>query len=200
MTAPAEPRRGRPRDPDADVRIREAAASLLLERGVDGMTVDAVAERAGVGKATVYRRWSSKDSLALAAVEALLGLEVRVPDTGSLLGDLTEVYEDLLRLAGDDEGRAFFRLAAAEAGRDPRVGELYRISLANRLEVSGVIFDRAIARGELASDVDRQLVFDWPAGVIIMRILTNVPVPGVDEAAALARATIHGFAAPAQSR
>ncbi|WP_116948214.1 TetR/AcrR family transcriptional regulator [Jiangella endophytica] len=190
-----EPRRGRPRDPEADRRIREAAAGLLLERGIDGMTVDAVAERAGVGKATLYRRWSGKDELVLAAAEALFALEVRVPDTGTLLGDLTEVYTDLLRLAGSDEGRAFFRLAATEAGRDPRMGELYRISLAGRLAEVSEIFDRAIGRGELPPDVDRQLMFDWPAGVIVMRILTDMPLPGVDEAAAMAHATVHGFGA-----
>ncbi|SDU77346.1 TetR/AcrR family transcriptional regulator [Jiangella alkaliphila] len=195
MNSRAEPRRGRPRDPEADRRIREAAAGLLLEHGIDGMTVDAVAERAGVGKATLYRRWASKDELALAAAEALFGLEVRVPDTGTLLGDLTEVYTDLLRLAGGAEGRAFFRLAATEAGRDPRVGELYRISLGNRLAEAGVIFDRAIARGELPPDVDRQLMFDWPAGVILMRVLTGIRLPSVDEAAALARATVYGFGA-----
>ncbi|RIQ26081.1 TetR/AcrR family transcriptional regulator [Jiangella rhizosphaerae] len=195
MSNPAEPRRGRPRDPEADRRIQEAAAGLLLERGIDGMTVDAVAERAGVGKATLYRRWASKDELALAAAEALFGLEVRVPDTGTLLGDLTEVYTDLLRLAGSAEGRAFFQRAATEAGRDPRIGELYRLSLAHRLAEVDAIFDRAIARGELPPDVDRQLMFDWPAGVIIMRILTGVPLPGVDEAATLARATIYGFGA-----
>ncbi|PZF83251.1 TetR/AcrR family transcriptional regulator [Jiangella anatolica] len=195
MNRTDEPRRGRPRDPEADRRIREAAAGLLLERGVDGMTVDAVAERAGVGKATLYRRWASKDELALAAAETLFALEVRVPDTGTLLGDLTEVYTDILRLAGSDDGRAFFRLAATEAGRDPRVGELYRASLATRLAESGAVFDRAIDRGELPPDADRQLMFDWFAGVIVLRILTNVALPRPEDAETLARTTIYGFGA-----
>lgn len=195
MSDADEPRRGRPRDPEAEHRIRAAAAGLLLEHGIDGMTIDAVAERAGVGKATLYRRWSSKDELVLAAAETLFELEVRVPDTGTLVGDLTEVYADLLRLAGSDEGRAFFRMAASEAGRDPRMGELYRVSLAARLDEVGALFDRAIARGELPPDADRKLMFDWPAGVIVMRILTDTPLPPVDDAAALARATVYGFGA-----
>lgn len=196
MTTPTpdEPRRGRPRDPDADQRILDAAVRLLLDRGAQAMTVDAVAELAGVGKATVYRRWPSKDDLAFAAVEGLFTQEVRVPDTGSLLGDITDVYRDLLRLASGPDGDAFFRTAAVEAGRDNRIRDLYRISLANRLEVSNVIFDRAIDRGELDPDVDRQLFFDWPAGVLLLRILTGVPVPGVEEAGELARVTLYGFA------
>ncbi|SDS64730.1 TetR/AcrR family transcriptional regulator [Jiangella sp. DSM 45060] len=195
MSNPAEPRRGRPRDPEADRRIREAAAGLLLERGVDGMTVDAVAERAGVGKATLYRRWASKDDLALAAAETLFELEVRVPDTGSLHGDLAEIYTDILTLAGSDDGLAFFRLAVKEAARDPRVAELYRASLATRLAGSSAVFDRAIARGELPPDVDRQLVFDWFTGMIVLRILTGVALPRPEDAEALARTTIYGFGA-----
>lgn len=190
-------RRGRPRDPGAGTRIRNAAVSLLLENGVDGMTIDAVAERAGVGKATVYRRWASKDELALAAIEAMLTDEVRVPDTGSLLGDLTQLYEDLLRLAGEGpHGLGFFRIAAAEAARDPRIADLYRLSTERRREKCNVVLDRAVRRGELAPDADRGLIFDWPTGVVLMRVLANMPLPTADEAAAMAYATLHGFAHP----
>lgn len=189
-----EPRRGRPRDPAADDRIRQAAAQLLLEHGVDGTTVDAVAERAGVGKATVYRRWASKDDLALAAIETLLLREVQVPDTGSLRGDLTQVYRDLLTLASGAEGHAFFRLAAAEAVRDPRIAALYRESLGRRLELCAPIFDRAVERGELDAGADRQLMFDWPAGVIVLRVLIGSPLPNLEDAATLAEATLRGFA------
>lgn len=189
-----EPRRGRPRDPAADQRILAAAVRQLLDRGAQAMTVDAVAEAAGVGKATVYRRWASKDDLAYAAVAALLDQEVHVPDTGSLLGDMTEVYRDLLMLARRPDGEAFFRTAAAEAARDPRIAELYRVSLANRLKTSNIIFDRAVERGELAPDVDRQMFFDWPAGILMFRILVAVPLPHPDEAEKLARLTLYGFA------
>lgn len=191
-SAAAPPRRGRPRDPGVDTRIRDAAVRLLRERGVDGMTIDAVAERAAVSKATVYRRWTSKDDLAMDALEALLDDEVRVPDTGSLLGDLTELYEDLLRLAADGDG-GFYRVAAAEAARDQRIAELYRRSLARRHRACDVMFDRAVGRGELAPDADRQLIADWPAGLILMRVLTNMPLPAIEDAAALAYATLHGL-------
>src|SRR3954453_17821745 len=88
------PRRGRPRDPEAEPRIRRYAVQLLLERGFDGMTVDDVAEAAGVGKATIYRRWASKEELANDALTELFDVEIPDADTGSIEGDLQHVYRD----------------------------------------------------------------------------------------------------------
>lgn len=189
-----EIRPGRPRDPGVDDRIRGAAAELLLERGMDGTTVDAVAERAGVGKASVYRRWSGKDELALAAFDALVEREVPQPDTGSFEADLTQIIADLLELASGPGGESFFRLAAAESARDPRIADIYRRSLASRLEHCAGTFDRAIERGELHPDVDRQTMFDWPLGLILVRVLIGSGPPAVSEANWLARATIEGMA------
>src|SRR6201995_6119515 len=80
---PARRGRGRPRDPATDEKITKAAAELMLQRGYDRTTVDDVADRAGVGKATVYRRWPSKEDLAVAAMETLYSAEMPQPDTGS---------------------------------------------------------------------------------------------------------------------
>ena len=84
--------RGRPRDPETDKRITAAAAELMLLRGFDKMTVDDVAAKAGVGKATVYRRWPSKEDLAVAAMQHIYSVEMPDPDTGSIEGDLTESF------------------------------------------------------------------------------------------------------------
>src|SRR5919107_4996917 len=84
--------RGRPRDPDTDARITTAAAELMLQRGFDRTTVDDVAAHAGVGKATVYRRWPSKEDLAVAAMGSLYSTEMPEPDTGSIMNDLAESY------------------------------------------------------------------------------------------------------------
>ena len=92
LTRPGStPKRGRPRDPDADGRILAAASALILLRGFDSMTVDEVASTAGVGKATVYRRWSRKEDLAVAAMERLYRDEMPPPDTGSIRGDLQAI-------------------------------------------------------------------------------------------------------------
>ncbi len=74
---------GRPRKPETDAAILDAALAMFGEVGYEGMTVEAVAARAGVGKATIYRRWSSKDDLVIAAIQEVL-TSVEVPDLGDL--------------------------------------------------------------------------------------------------------------------
>src|SRR5580700_11505934 len=81
-------RRGRPRSEDADRAILAAATELLAERGLAGMSMEEVAARAGVGKATVYRRWRSRGALALDAFMAEFQALQPLPDTGTLRGDL----------------------------------------------------------------------------------------------------------------
>src|SRR5438132_1647708 len=142
------PRRGRPRDPDAEPRIRRYAVQLLLERGFDGMTVDDVAEAAGVGKATIYRRWASKEMLVSDAMADLFDLEIPDADTGSIAGDLRQVYRVALAFANSERGRAMIRLAVSEANRDERSAVVYRGVLERRIELTRQGLERARARGE----------------------------------------------------
>src|SRR3954469_17695240 len=93
-TTTAARRPGRRRDESKDDAILLATRELLAERGFDGMTMDAVADRAGAGKATVYRRWPSKVQLTVDAVVCARGIPMTiddVPDTGSLRSDLLAV-------------------------------------------------------------------------------------------------------------
>src|SRR5258708_29506590 len=104
-------RRGRPRDSAVDRRVLSAAWDLLNARGYAGLNVDEVAERAAVAKTTLYRRWPTKDHLAVAVAGQMLG-EVPIPDTGDLRRDLTEFAAALaaslnqVRMAGAPRGRA----------------------------------------------------------------------------------------------
>src|ERR671929_593448 len=95
-TAAAEPaaQRGRPRDPALDTRIVEAAVALIAEVGYDGATVEAIAERAGVGKPTIYRRWAGKAEIVAEAIRARKGAGGPA-DTGSLRGDLRALVDDV---------------------------------------------------------------------------------------------------------
>src|ERR1700749_1245332 len=98
-TQPAPPPRGRPRSEKAQQAILAAAAELLLERGLAEVSMDAVAERAGVSKATIYRWWPTKETLALDALYTRWADAAPVPrDTGSLRGDLLELLRPWARL------------------------------------------------------------------------------------------------------
>jgi AcrR family transcriptional regulator len=187
--------RGRPRDPSTDHRITTAAAELLLERGFDKTTVDEVAARAGVGKATVYRRWPSKDDLAVSAMERLYDAEFPEPDTGSIRTDLAESYRSVVAFVNSPEGEAFLRMSIAESVRDERIAALYRASTIRREEQSRKTFQRAIDRGEVRPDIDVDSAVQWLGGVITVRAVSGRPMPTDDDVDALVEFTLKGVLA-----
>ncbi len=184
--------RGRPRDPQTDERIIEAAANLLRKRGFERMTVDEVAARAGVGKATVYRRWPSKDDLAVAAMERLYALEIPQPDTGSIRGDLAESYRSVLTFVGSPEGSAYLKMSIAESVRDDRIAALYRRATERAEESARVMFVRAKNRGELRPDVDLDCCVQWLGGIIASRTITGRSLPTLDDVDHLVEMTLRG--------
>src|SRR3954464_8914979 len=115
--APVRRGRGRPRDPGTDSRITRAAAELMLQRGFDRTTVDDVASHAGVGKATVYRRWPSKEDLAVAAMESLYTGQIPETETGSIRTDLVLTYRAVLTFVNTPHGAAWLRRSIAESVR-----------------------------------------------------------------------------------
>jgi len=184
--------RGRPRDPETDSRITTAAAELMLERGFDRTTVDDVAARAGVGKATVYRRWPSKEDLAVAAMETLYTAEFPEPDTGAIESDLAESYRAVLMFVNTPEGAAFLRTSITESVRDDRIAALYRESTMRREAQSRATFERAIARGEVRADIDVDVAVQWLGGLLALRAITQRPMPGVEETDRLVAFTLRG--------
>lgn len=189
---PARRGRGRPRDPGTDDRITAAAAHLLLQRGFDRTTVDDVAARAGVGKATVYRRWPSKEDLAVAAMETLYSTEMPETDSGSIVKDLTASYRSVLTFVNTPDGAAFLRTSIAESVRDDRIAALHRSSTERRESHSRVTFERAIARGEVRADVDIDAAVQWLGGLLAVRAITHRPMPRVEDAESLVEFTLRG--------
>lgn len=185
--------RGRPRDPETDERITKAAAQLLLQRGFDRTTVDDVAARAGVGKATVYRRWPSKEDLAVAAMETLYAAEMPEPDTGSIRSDLAASYRSVLTFVNTPEGAAFLRTSIAESVRDDRIAALHRASVERREAHSRATFERAIARGEVRPDIDVDSAVQWLGGLLAVRAITHRPMPTVDDVDSLVEFTLNGI-------
>lgn len=186
--------RGRPRDPGTDERITAAAAELLLQRGFDRTTVDDVATRAGVGKATVYRRWPSKEDLAVAAMETLYTTEMPEADTGSIVEDLTASYRSVLAFVNTAQGAAFLRTSIAESVRDDRIAALHRESTERREAASRATFQRAVARGEVRADLDVDIAVQWLGGLLAIRAITHRPMPRVEDAEALVEFTLRGVA------
>src|SRR5215212_1703525 len=151
----ATPRRGRPRSEQARKAILEAAAELLLARGLGAASMDAVAQRAGVSKATIYRWWPSKEMLALDALLDWAAVRAPTRDTGSLRGDLLALVRPWVR---EIRKQPFGRVIAAlvtEAHSDPQFAEAYRTRFVEpRREAMRAAFARAIERGEAPADLD----------------------------------------------
>jgi AcrR family transcriptional regulator len=172
VTAEA-PQRGRPRSERARKAILEAAAELLLARGLSAVSMDAVAERAGVSKATIYRWWPTKETLALDALYTeWAAARSQTRDTGSLRGDLLSMLRPWARLAGS---RPYGRVVAAlltEAQTDPVFGAEYRQRfLEPRREQVREIFRRAIERGEIPAGTKVEVSLDLLYGSVYHRLL-----------------------------
>ena len=186
-------RRGRPRDPGTDARITTAAAELLLLHGFDRTTVDDVASRAGVGKATVYRRWPSKEDLAVAAMETLYDAEMPEPDTGSIRSDLVASYHSVLTFVNSPEGAAFMRTVIAESVRDDRIAEMHRASSEKREGYHRETIERGIARGEVRADIDIDIAVQWLGGLLASRAVTRRPMPSIEDVEGLLDLTLRGI-------
>ncbi len=171
---PAEPApRGRPRSEKARQAILGAAAELLLDRGMTAVSMDAVAERAGVSKATIYRWWPSKETLALDALYTGWAAARPYPrDTGSLRGDLLSLLRPWARLASS---RPYGRVIAAlitEAQTDPAFAAEYRQRVVEpRREQARAIFRRAIERGEIPANTKIEVALDLLYGALYHRLL-----------------------------
>ena len=166
-------RLGRPRDARAEQAILGATLELMAERGIARLRIDDVASRAGVGKATIYRRFATKDDLVTAAVSRLVR-EIAVPDTGStrddlqvLMGEAVDVYTGPLapRLMPDlvSEMAHSTELAAAVRGG----------FLAARRDALRAVLRRGVERGDLHSDLDYELALDVLGGPLFYRLLVT---------------------------
>ena len=166
--------RGRPRSEKAQKAILAAAIDLLLEQGLHAMSMDAVAERAGVSKATIYRWWPSKELLALDALAT--EWQVTTPDatrdTGSLRGDLLARLRPWLRQLRDKPyGRVVAGLVAT-AQADAEFAELYLERFVRpRRDAMRPVLLRAIDRGEIPRNVDLEIALDLIYGPIYHRML-----------------------------
>jgi AcrR family transcriptional regulator len=162
---------GRPRSAKAHRAILDAVLALLAEEGFGRLSVEGVAARAGVGKATVYRRWPSKVPLVIEALDTVASERLSAPDTGSVRGDLTEFLTQLVRAMDGPDGRLVAPLLEGMS-RSPKLAEAFRRDLiAPRRDVVIEIIRRGIARGELRPDLHFDVALDAPVAIVFHRLL-----------------------------
>ena len=164
-------RPGRPRSAAADASIVRATLEVLLEDGYSGLTMEQVRSRAGVGKATLYRRYGSKQELVTEAIRHL-NQPIDRPDTGSVRADILAVARSVLAGAQRVGFASFVPRLLADAGGDPEMHAIFYDNLvAPRRAVMGDVLRRGVERGELRADLDVELAIDALTGPWVYRLL-----------------------------
>ena len=183
-------RPGRPRDPSLEPRVVAAALAVYAENGWSGFNFEAVARRAGVGKAPLYLRWSSKEDLLLAAFNAHTDA-ITIRDTGNLRDDLVDYTCRLLGSETRPDGLAWLRLHL-EASIIPALHATFsRQILSPHVEGARALLTGALKRGDLPAGSPADLLLDSLYGAVLIKILLSSP----DERARLAGHP-HGYAEP----
>lgn len=162
---------GARRNPESADAIIEAAEAVLREAGYAGFSIEAVARRARAGKPTIYRWWPSKAALLIEVYQRQKRVET--PDTGNVEEDLVGFLKNLFAHWRDTPSGNIFRSLVAEAQSDETAAEALADYSKGRRGHTGQIIERAKARGEVAADVDAEIVADLIASYAWRHLLTN---------------------------
>jgi AcrR family transcriptional regulator len=170
---------GRPRDPDTHAAILDATRRLLLQDGYHRLTFEAVATAAGTTRSTLYRWWPTRGALVLEAAAEDLDIGV-VPDTGDSREDLRIAITQLIDTFSDRLAGIVILAAIANLDGDPTMATTFRERWVYpwRMTAADAI-DRAIARGDLRSDVDASFILNAIVGTVFQCTITPA-VPMAD--------------------
>ncbi|MDO0972683.1 TetR/AcrR family transcriptional regulator [Mycolicibacterium frederiksbergense] len=173
--------RGRPRAAATDLAILQAALALFIDRGVEGASMEQIAKRAGVGKPTIYRRWSSKEEVIAAAMETLVAEEVGwaasdVIETQSPYALVEAVIDGAAAMAATPQYRALVARVFGSAVSHPELMARYweRYILPRR-QLAARLLERARQEGTVAADTDVDVTIDMMVGAITYRVLQPNP-------------------------
>ncbi|MBP0448159.1 TetR/AcrR family transcriptional regulator [Kitasatospora sp. RG8] len=166
------------------MRAAVLAATLaeLAELRYAGLTVDAVARRAGVHKTTVYRRWKDRDALIVDALAGQIAADIPIPDTGTVEGDLRLLARGLAAWLRGPSGAAVLAVMLSEGAQAPGIAEVRSRIFDDRLRRAEPIVTRALGRGELPAGTDPAAVIKALAAPLYFRVL--ITAEPVDDAAA----------------
>jgi AcrR family transcriptional regulator len=171
------PRGGRPRDPSRDSVIRAAILRLLAEVGYGALTMDAVAAEAGVGKATIYRRWRTKHDLVVDTLSDINRAIAVPPDTGSVEGDIRALMDLIATTVQSPAGAAIRSLLPAMQYQPALVDAFRNGPLAVWRSAFSAMWARAEARREVRAGMDKSVTGEAISALIVQRwLLTGGPL------------------------
>src|SRR3954452_10344483 len=164
-------RKGRPRSSQADRAILDAFRELLTEHGFADLRLEHVAARAGVGKATLYRRWPSKEALAEQLLAELAGPHIEVAQTGDTRGELVAAVVNPMRAVTETSFGPVIRALLSQIATNPKLGDPFRRDVvgARRAEIARVV-ERGIDRGDLRPDASGELATELLVGPVYFRV------------------------------
>jgi AcrR family transcriptional regulator len=184
--------RGRRRSLEAEAAILKATLYLLERKPLRKVTADAIARRAGVSKATIYKWWPNKSQVALDAYLAGMTEQVLMPDTGSAEADFTEQLKSVIAFYTSSLGSLFGQFLA-EGQSDPEFLVLFRERfLYARRKAARVMWQRGVDRGEIRKEIDGELMLDMIYGPMVFRLLAGHGSLGERESEAVVAAVFSG--------
>ena len=171
---------GRPRSAEVDRAIGEAALALLIEQGYGGMSMEGIANRAGVGKAAIYRRWSTKAEIIVDALRSHPFAHVPLPDSGDVRADLLEMLTAQQEAFSGPDGPLMNALAA-EKSRHPELRVAFEEAfIRDRRAHLHHILAAAVARGDLPPDADVELLVEAAPAILVHRLVVHAAAPTPD--------------------
>jgi AcrR family transcriptional regulator len=167
---------GRPRDQAVEQKVVDATFELLNESGFAGLSIEAIAVRAGVSKAAIYRRWDSKEELLVDAMASVIET-VQIGETGDIRNDLVAALRSMQSFITDTRAGEVFPWLVGEIASRSEVGLRYGSVISRRRELLFGLVERAVQRGDLRADLDVQTALDMLSGAMILRKITGLGFP-----------------------
>ncbi|MBC2579129.1 TetR/AcrR family transcriptional regulator [Clostridium sp. DJ247] len=162
---------GRPRSEKTKTDILTASYDLLIENGFGAVTVEKIAERAGVSKATIYKWWPNKAAVVIDSFLNATSVNLPIPDTGSTINDMFIQVDNFVKFLMSRRGNVITEIIG-EGQFDPKLADIYRKSYFNpRRSISKEILERGISREELRKDLNIELTIDLIWGPVFYRLL-----------------------------
>ncbi|WP_432856494.1 TetR/AcrR family transcriptional regulator [Amycolatopsis sp. CA-161197] len=173
--------------------VLDATAALMAEGGLTATTVDAIRNRSGVSKTTIYKHWPNRLCVAVDAFAERLASDASLPDTGTVRGDFREQIRRVSAYYASPVGSVFAQLLA-NAIQDPVASEWFQTRLlASRQRGIHQLWDRAVSRGEVRSEIDPDLALDLMFGPVMWRLVSGRRLVTADEADTIVDSVLNGL-------